>query len=57
MEADLKRRQDEVDRYRRQRKEDQCQSSDQESSNDNDSNNHDETEDIRDLEVSVKSLN
>ena len=57
MEADLKRRQDEVDRYRRQRKEDQCQSSDQEISNDNDSNHHDETEDIRDLEVSVKSLN
>ena len=57
MEADLKRRQDEVDRYRRPQKEDQCQSSDQESSKDNDSNHHDETEDIRDLEVSVKSLN
>ena len=57
MEADLKRRQDEVDRYRRQRKDDQCQSSYQESSNDNDSKRHDETEDIRDLEVSVKSLN
>ena len=57
MEADLKRRQDEVDRYRRQRKDDQCQSSDQESSNDNDSKRHDETEDIRDLEVNVKCLN
>ena len=57
MEADLKRRQDEVDRYRRQRKKDQCQSFDQKTSDDNDSNHHDETEDIRDLEVSVKSLN
>ena len=57
MEADLKRRQDEVDRDRRHRKVDQCQLSDQESSEDNDSDHHDETEDIRDLEVSVKSLN
>jgi len=50
MEADLKRRQDEVDRYRRQRKKDQCQSFDLKSSDDNDSDHHDVTENIRDLE-------